>query len=1241
MNTPQPYSPPRSPPRAALLLLVSQLAACGDQVLGWPRADGTPPTVTSTRPETGELDVSPGAPITARFSEVMDRFTITPSSFFVSAGSTPVLAQVVYLEDAAVLLPTLDLQPDSSYVATITAAAKDLAGNPLAEDYVWSFRTSSAPDITAPLVITTTPTEGELGVHADIVLDAVFSEPMDPSTLTLATFTLAGPGQVNVQGEVIYTAPGAVAAFVPASDLLPDVTYTATIRDDATDLAGNPLAQDYVWSFKVLVPADDTPPIVILTSPSDDAVDVASSVDLLAAFSEPMDPATITAAHLQVKGPGQVPVPGAVSYEAWGPVGLFTPDSPLLPATLYTATVTTGVTDLAGNAMVQDYVWTFTVAGPADGTPPLVLLTSPDDGGADVPLDATLLALFSEAMDPATLTPSTIQLRDPDDNLVPGGLSYEGWVPISLLTPTSALEADTTYTATISTGVADLAGNHLAQDYVWSFTTAAPADLTPPLVLLTNPDDGDAGVPTDVLVLAAFSEGLDPASFNDATFDLRGPAGGEVPGVVLYDSWLPLGTFTPDAPLRVDTTYTATITTGITDLAGNHLAQDYVWSFTTAPAADDLAPYVLFTTPTDGATEVLPGAEVVVAFSEPMDPATLSSATFGLTGPGGVGVAGALLHLGTWATFTPSSPLDLGATYTAIVTTGAADLAGNHLAQDYVWTFTIVSAPDSAAPYVLFTSPDGGATDVLDDSHIFVAFSEPMDRSTFTSNTFGVTGPGGVGVAGALFIADNSSFSTFIPNDPLSPDTTYTGVVTAAVTDLAGNHLAQDYVWSFTVAAAPDTTAPLVILTSPDDASTDVVVGSDLRAAFSEDMDPASLNEGSFLVTGPGGAVVPGSVQYEGWRPVAIFRPDADLLPETLYSATITTGAADLAGNTLARDYVWTFTTAAPPDAVRPFVLFTSPEDSVTDVPLDATVNAQFSEAMAPASISGATFDLVGPDNTPIAGTVLYVGWSPTAIFTPAQALLPNSTYVATISAAAEDMAGNTLEEDYIWSFSTVAAPTGLLPIELASLQSFVAVAGAGLTNSNATGITTLNGDVGLSPVGTCLGDGAPCSLTNPVINGILYANDGAGMAAQAQTDLAAAYADGMGRPSGTVVNDLSGLTLSPGVYTSAAMMRIELGGTLVLDGQGDANAVWIFQVGASLTVNNDARVLLVNGARAKNVFWVVTDSTLLGTNVSFQGNVLAGASTTIGSESVVVGRLLSVTGQLSLLSNNVTLPPL
>lgn len=491
-------------------------------------------------------------------------------------------------------------------------------------------------------------------------------------------------------------------------------------------------------------------------------------------------------------------------------------------------------------------------------------------------------------------------------------------------------------------------------------------------------------------------------------------------------------------------------------------------------------------------------------------------------------------------------------------------------------------------------------------------------------------------------------------NSPTSPIHTGKSVSASAILLLMGSQLVacgQVVGWPLPCSTCVDTsdsadtsdtqdtsdqTPPFVWTTIPADDEANVALTAPITAIFNEVMDAATLNTSSFIVQA-GTEPIEGIVTQFG--DTALFYPTSPLLLDTGYQATITTGATDAAGNALAADYVWTFQTGSDVDVSAPTVILTDPEDQEIDVPISTVVTATFSEGMDPLSISSATFGLTGPDGLEVSGSVLYDAFGEIGTFTPDSELVSASTYSARITTWATDLAGNPMADDYVWIFTTAEIDWNLRPVDLGSLSTFVAVSGAGLTNSNSSGTTTLNGDVGLSPTATCLGDGSPCTLTNPVINGTMYANDSGGIAAQAKVDLTAAYIDAMSRPVGTTVNDITGMTLAPGVYTSDSTMSIAVGGTVVLDGEGDPNAVWIFQVGSSLTVNNDASVLLVNGAKASNVFWAAFASSTLGSNVNFQGSVLSGASNSVGTDSVVVGRLLCTTGEITLLSNVVTLP--
>jgi hypothetical protein len=146
-----------------------------------------------------------------------------------------------------------------------------------------------------------------------------------------------------------------------------------------------------------------------------------------------------------------------------------------------------------------------------------------------------------------------------------------------------------------------------------------------------------------------------------------------------------------------------------------------------------------------------------------------------------------------------------------------------------------------------------------------------------------------------------------------------------------------------------------------------------------------------------------------------------------------------------------------------------------------------------------------------------------------------------------------------------------------------------------------------------------------------------------AQGDLTTAYNYAAAAPGGAVLTaDIGGETLAPGVYkTTSAQPSLGITGDLTLDGGGDSNAVWIFQIVSSLTTAaTNSQVILTNGATAQNVFWQVGSSATLGTTTTFAGSIMAQASVTLGTGATLNGRALARTGAVTLLSNPVNVPP-
>jgi hypothetical protein len=212
-----------------------------------------------------------------------------------------------------------------------------------------------------------------------------------------------------------------------------------------------------------------------------------------------------------------------------------------------------------------------------------------------------------------------------------------------------------------------------------------------------------------------------------------------------------------------------------------------------------------------------------------------------------------------------------------------------------------------------------------------------------------------------------------------------------------------------------------------------------------------------------------------------------------------------------------------------------------------------------------------------------------------------------------------------IWSLGAFAAqPT----VGLGTATPFAILAGSAVTN---TGNSVVMGDLGVSPGASLTG------FPPGTVSGTQHLGDTA--AQQAEADLTTAYNDAAGRtPATSVTTDLGGQMLDAGVYQASAS-SLSLTGTLTLDGQNNANAVFIFQASSTLTTATNSTVSLINGASACNVFWQVGSAATLGTGTTFEGSILALSAATIETGASVTGRVLVSSGAVTLDANVITDP--
>src|SRR5665647_950865 len=276
-----------------------------------------------------------------------------------------------------------------------------------------------------PVVVSVTPVSGatlvgrkavsaaELAIRTTIVT-AKFNKKINPKTINETSFTVTGTSAV-VAGTVTYSDADSTATFTASSKFADNTTFTARVTTAVKDLMGNALQADYVWVFST---GATILPVVTATSPLNLATNVALNKSVTDTFSVPMDQSTITGTTFTLKS-GTTPVLGLVS--GIGNSISFIPTLGLSPSTVYTAKITMAAKNMDGSAIAKDTTWTFTTGEVA----PTVLSTDPLNLAPNVPLNKTVAATFSKAMDPATISTTTFTVKAGTTSIL-GVVNYSG-----------------------------------------------------------------------------------------------------------------------------------------------------------------------------------------------------------------------------------------------------------------------------------------------------------------------------------------------------------------------------------------------------------------------------------------------------------------------------------------------------------------------------------------------------------------------------------------------------------------------------------------------------------------------------------------------------------------------------------------------------------------------------------------------------------------------------------------------
>jgi hypothetical protein len=672
------------------------------------------------------------------------------------------------------LSPASPMAPGSHKIQTRTpnpAYTLDPNGipvDPAAPQYLLSLALTMTVDTTAPSTTVSAPFP---------------SNPTLDSTPTL-NFTREAGATSECQLMPSNTSWDPGCSSPQTYDAQVDGNYTFNVR--STDAAGNVGAPaTYSWRIG---PADTLAPTVAGRTPADAALNVSTTGNVTATFSE--DVQGVSDTTMTLRDASGAPVPAGVTRNGATNQWILDPSANLAAGTTYTATLTGGPAAIrdATNNQLTTTSWTFTTAPPPDTTAPTATWT-PSTAATNVGTAGNVTATFSEAVQ--GVSAATFTLKDAAGTAIPAAVTYDSATRVATLDPADSLTANNTYTAALAggaSGIRDAANNALATS-TWTFTTAPPPDTAAPTLTTRAPAPAETTVSTTANITATFNEAVQGVS--GTTFTVKNAAGTAVAAAVTRNGTTNQWILAPTAALVPDTKYTATLTgsaSAIRDGANNPLATTS-WTFLTGSA-----PAITTRTPGTGAFAASTTANITATFSENVT--GVSGTTFTLKNAAGTAITAVVSYSATTrvATLNPSASLVADAKYTATLTGGTTairDTAGNPAATSS-WTFTT-----GPAPTVTSRTAASGATGVSRTANITATFSENvagLSGTTFTLKN------GTTSITAVVTYNATTRVATLNPSATLAASTRYTAALTggaAAIRDAGGNPLTST-TWTFT-----------------------------------------------------------------------------------------------------------------------------------------------------------------------------------------------------------------------------------------------------------------------------------------------------------------------------------------------------------------------------------------------------------------------------------------------------------
>ncbi|WP_281561221.1 Ig-like domain-containing protein [Thalassomonas sp. RHCl1] len=765
---------------------------------------------------------------------------------------------------------------------------------------------------------------------------------------------------------------------------------------------------------------DTVPPAVSQITPLDTASDVPTNSVIVVRFNEQLLDTSITDGVISLTN--GVPITGELSLSNDLLSVTFTPDEQL-PGLTTLAVEVQGIRDIAGNLMVGSFNSSFTTAEFVDDIRPTVIRTSPLSSSSNVPVNAPFTMEFSEPMDPATLIPANIIVRD---NItfsnVPGMIQVDPDGRVASFVPDSTFAIGRSHSVFVTTNTQDVSGNALQFQHNFSFTTAFVQDSERPNFIASSPKNFDSTIPVNALIQLQFDE---PMNIVDA---VRGvivtTPGGTVDGSIALEDANRRISFTSASALAPNTTHTVNVSTGLTDLVGNPIDNPISFSFDTDDVGDVVRPSFTQADPVNNRSDVPTNMAARITFNERFNDLTLNSSSFFIekTNPCCFPVTSTIVVANDRlsATLTPDNPLEPLTSYRVRLNTGARDLANNLYTGTSVPTnFSTGAGEDNNAPIVDNLSLEDGLTGVPANARIQIRLSEPVNLVNLPTDSMTLS-LGGSDIPGTVSLSSDRRTIIFTPDAPLAAglyELNLTGL-----TDIAGN-TGIAFNSSFTALDTVDNTRPTASSVSPVNGSSSVAADASMSVTFSERINPLTLNSGNFFVekTTGGTVRIAGDLSLSADGLTATFTPLTPLLPGFTYRIRTFNSIQDLSGNAFSGSSVpsnFTIGGGEPADTTKPQVQLITPNNGASDIGvINTSVVVTFTESLNPGTVNSSTMELYA-NSIRLFPSISRSSDNRTV--TLRDNLPGNSTITVIITDDVTDLAGNAMD-NFTSEFSTVA----------------------------------------------------------------------------------------------------------------------------------------------------------------------------------------------------------------------------